>query len=165
MKFSFFSSPDLRIRPSSLLLYLSKMKLKRYGKTIFFDTLALLCLLGFIPVSFIPGPGGLPLLIAGLALLGINHEWARRWLETTKHKGVTFKKYLFPNNAWVKAFYDLCTILLVSGGIYVAFLNFNRYFRGVGAMMFCIGLTIFFFNRDRLDTFSQRYLGFKRKHL
>src|SRR5215216_378836 len=90
--------------------------LKRYGKTILFDGLAVLCFIGVILFGWLPGPGGIPLLILGLSLLAVNHDWAERWLETAKHKGVTFKKWLFPNKRWVKNLYDFGSIALITIG-------------------------------------------------
>lgn len=144
-------------------------KLKRYGKIIVFDTLAILCFIGVILFGWIPGPGGIPLFLLGLGLLAVNHDWAERWLETAKHKGVSFKKWLFPDKEWVKNVYDAGSILLIGLGGFM----FYRYkdifqnepigvqeptyevFFATGALiLFCMGLFVFLLNRDRFGSFA-----------
>lgn len=56
------------------------------AKVIVLDILGVICLIGAVLLGWVPGPGGIPLAIAGLALLAINHEWARQWLEKMKTK-------------------------------------------------------------------------------
>lgn len=124
---------------------------KHYSKVLLYDSLAVICFAGVIAFGWLPGPGGLPLLLAGLSLLAINHEWAKRWLETTRHKGTSLKKYLFPNRAGIKLVYDFTSTLIVAGGGFVAFANPNRLYSAVGVTAVCAGLTIFLLNRDRLD--------------
>ena len=81
--------------------------LKRFGKIFVFDFLAVLCFIGVILFGWLPGPGGIPLFLLGLSLLAVNHDWAERWLSTAKLKGVSIKKWLFPNIEWIKRAYDI----------------------------------------------------------
>lgn len=139
-----------------------KRLLKRYGKIILFDFLALLCFIGVILFGWIPGPGGIPLFLLGLSLLAVNHDWAERWLETAKHKGVTFKKWLFPNVQWIRHTYDIGSIALFAAGLY-GLLNTNkRWLEGLMVAVMIFSLFVFLLNRDRFDKISSL---FKRKHL
>ncbi|MBA2279210.1 hypothetical protein H0V99_02090 [Candidatus Saccharibacteria bacterium] len=126
-------------------------KLKKYGKVILFDTLAGLCFIGVALFGWLPGPGGIPLLILGLSLLAVNHDWAERWMETVKYKGTTLKKYLFPSSPWVRLFYDFGSVVIILGGIYVLLNSDKRLLSAVGTIMITFGLVIFLFNRDRFD--------------
>lgn len=110
--------------------------------------------------GWIPGPGGIPLFILGLSLLAVNHDWAERWLETAKHKGVTFKKWLFPDKQWVRHTYDVVSVALVSGAIYMLFQTETRWLEGITVAVIVFGLFVFLLNRDRFDKFSNI---FKRK--
>ena len=56
------------------------------AKVIILDILGVLCLVGALLFGWLPGPGGIPLSIAGLALLALNHTWAQEWLEKLKSK-------------------------------------------------------------------------------
>lgn len=156
----------------TLLYCLHMDRFKRYGKIILFDTLAVLCFIGVILFGWIPGPGGIPLFLLGLGLLAVNHDWAERWLETAKHKGVSFKQWLFPDKVWVKNLYDAGSILLILTGGYMfyrytyMFQNeptgvpepTNEVFFASGAIvLFCMGLFIFLLNRDRFGTFAKLF--------
>jgi uncharacterized membrane protein YfcA len=132
-------------------------RLKRYGKIIVFDTLAVLCFIGVILFGWLPGPGGIPLFLLGLGFLAVNHDWAERWLETAKHKGTTFKKWLFPNKRWVRNLYDVASVSGVIVGVWLAFWFEHRILQGlaVAATIFC--LFVFLLNRDRFDKFSSLF--------
>lgn len=135
-------------------------KLKRYGKIVAFDTLAIICFIGVILFGWLPGPGGIPLFLIGLSLLAVNHDWAERWLETAKHKGVTFKKWLFPDKIWVRNLYDAASLAIMStGGILIYFYE-NRLIEGFAVMLIIGSLFLFLLNRDRFDKVSDLY---KRK--
>lgn len=47
-------------------------------KRILTDTAGYLLIVAGIALGWLPGPGGLPLVLAGLGLLSINNDWARR---------------------------------------------------------------------------------------
>lgn len=135
-------------------------KLKKYGKVILFDTAAVFCFIGVILFGWLPGPGGIPLFLLGLGLLAVNHDWAERWLETAKHHGVTFKKWLFPDKRWVRNTYDIAALLLITGGLYLMLHYRNRLLDGAAVIIICFSLFVFLLNRDRFDKFATL---FKRK--
>lgn len=127
---------------------------KRATKIIVFDTLAVICFIGVILFGWIPGPGGIPLFILGLSLLAVNHDWAERWLETAKVKGVSFKQWLFPDNRLVRVLYDIFSVTLVVVGVWAAFTYQERLAQGFGVMLAVIGMFIFLLNWERFDSFS-----------
>lgn len=129
-------------------------KVKHFGKIIIFDTLAGICFIGVILFGWLPGPGGVPLFLAGLALLAVNHDWAERWLETAKHKGKTFKNILFPNNPWVRITYDVLSLGLFASASYSFFTTKNNIIAGFSVAVACFGFFVFLLNRDRLDKLS-----------
>lgn len=134
------------------------MKLmKRYGKIILFDTLAVLCFIGVILFGWLPGPGGIPLFLLGLSLLAVNHDWAERWLETAKHQGVSIKKWLFPNILWIRRAYDIITITLMIIGIAILLTEDNRYIEGAAVVVTMSSLFIFLVNRDRFGKFADYF--------
>ena len=134
--------------------------LKHYGKIILFDTLAGICFIGVALFGWLPGPGGIPLLIAGLSLLAVNHDWAERLLERTKLKGKYLKSYIFPDDPYVRHFYDIVSGALVISGLYIALNTDDRIISAIAVTILCFALLIFLFNRDRFDKFSTL---FKRK--
>ncbi|MFZ1323716.1 MAG: PGPGW domain-containing protein [Candidatus Saccharimonadales bacterium] len=132
-------------------------KLRKYSKLILFDTLALLCFIGVVLFGWIPGPGGVPLFLLGLGLLAANHDWAERWLETAKHKGVTFKKWLFPDIKWVRCTYDILTLALMAASVYLVAMYENRFIEAGAVFLGCSGLFVFLLNRDRFGKISSLF--------
>lgn len=129
-------------------------RLKRYGKIVLFDSLAGLCFVGVILFGWLPGPGGIPLFLAGLGLLAVNHDWAERWLETAKHKGKTFKQILFPRVAWIRHTYDIVSVLIFVGSVYIYFRRISTITSVVSVAAGCFALFVFLVNRERLDKLS-----------
>ena len=131
--------------------------LRKYGKVIIFDTLAIFCFIGVVLFGWLPGPGGIPLFLLGLSLLAVNHDWAERWLETAKHKGVTFKKWLFPDVGWIRLAYDVIAVGLFSLGAYVAISASARYIAAIGTVLMTFSLFFFLLNRERFDKLSSMF--------
>ncbi len=140
-------------------------RIKRYGKIVAFDTLAVLCFIGVILFGWLPGPGGIPLFLAGLALLAVNHDWAERWLETARHKGKSFKNILFPDKPWVRHAYDAASVMLSAGATYLFFTTNNRLFAGASIAIVCFSVLVFLINRNRLDKLSTIIHPNKHKHI
>ncbi|CAN5374896.1 hypothetical protein BH10PAT3_BH10PAT3_7550 [soil metagenome] len=134
--------------------------MKRYVKIILLDGLAALCFIGVILFGWLPGPGGIPLFLAGLGLLAVNHDWAERWLETAKHKGKTFKKILFPDKKWVRHSYDAGSAVIFFTALYIFFTTQNRIISALCVAAACFSVFIFLVNRERLDKLST---AFKKK--
>jgi len=139
--------------------------MKRYGRIILFDGLAALCFIGVILFGWLPGPGGIPLFLAGLALLAANHTWAERWLETAKVKGKSFKSILFPNKPWVCNLYDVGAIVLFLYATYLLFTTNNRLLATVSVGIVCFSVFVFLINRNRLDKLSSYIRSKKHNHI
>lgn len=139
--------------------------MKRYAKIIILDTLAIFCFIGVILFGWLPGPGGIPLFIAGLGLLAVNHDWAERWLETARHKGKSFKKILFPDVKWIRHSYDVVTISLTLFATWLFFTTKNRFVTGACLGVVFFSLFIFLVNRGRFDKLSTLFRPKKHKQI
>jgi hypothetical protein len=82
------------------------------------DILGVLLIMAAPLLGWLPGPGGLPLLIAGLTLLSINHEWAKRILEKLKEHGYKFADKLLANNRLRGRVVDAIGILIIIIGLW-----------------------------------------------
>ena len=100
--------------------------------------------------GWIPGPGGIPLFLAGLALLAINHEWARRLLHKVKTQGVRLAELFFSEHKVIMIIYDVVALLLVSGGVYILLFVQNN-IRATAGIFIILGLSLFLGNRKRLQ--------------
>lgn len=115
------------------------------------DMLAVICFIGVILFGWLPGPGGLPLFLAGLGLLSINHDWAKRWLDKLKSKTTNFRQVLFPDNKHIKLIYDLLAFILLGLGLWLIERQVNRVVNALSLGVFGLALTVFLVNRDRID--------------
>lgn len=125
--------------------------MQRNTKRILTDAAGYLLILAGVAFGWLPGPGGIPLVLAGLGLLSINNTWAERLRQYLLKHGGKLVKYLFPNNRWVQWLYDgLVVVLLVFVGILEA--RHDAIWQiSLGIGLFFAALFIALMNRDRLQ--------------
>lgn len=114
-----------------------------------------LILLG-IATGWLPGPGGIPLVLAGLGLLSINNAWAkaiREWLMENSGKAV---KILFPDNTFVQILYDIAVVLLLILTGVLTWRHAAIWQISLAIFSFFIALLVALMNRDRLERFKHR---------
>lgn len=99
--------------------------------------------------GWLPGPGGVPLLLAGLGLLSINHAWARKILHNIKTYGLKFFDKLFVDQPLVKILYDSLAIAAFAFGIYLL-IKLTGFTQTVSLVFVFFGITLFLGNRQRL---------------
>jgi len=126
------------------------MASKKFWKRLLTDILG-----GFLIISaglfgWVPGPGGIPLFLAGLSLLAINHEWARRWLEKAKAEGSKLFRKLFSEYPALMWLIDAIGVLCAT----VAYLLLKTYGgrlvdSATTALVF-MSITLLLSNRQRL---------------
>ncbi|GAA1649486.1 hypothetical protein GCM10009744_46210 [Kribbella alba] len=75
--------------------------------------------------GWLPGPGGIPLFIAGLAVLASEFEWAQRLLQRVKGWVKDFTTWTGRQPAWLKTLGTLAIFLCVVGAtwLYMAVLG------------------------------------------
>jgi hypothetical protein len=109
--------------------------------------------------GWLPGPGGIPLALAGLALLSINNEWARRIRQWLLDNGGKLATYIFPNNPYVQWLYDIIVVLLLAVVTVLASNHAAIWQIGLASGLFIAAVTIALLNRDRWNRLKTR-----RKH-
>jgi len=127
-------------------------KFKRVGVDIAGYGLIILALL----IGWLPGPGGIPLLLAGLGLLSVNNHWAKRILLYIQKNGVRITEVLFPDNSFVQALHDLLTVFLVAGTGYLLLFQRNIVSFGFVIALAALALIDFLYNRKRLQRFKNK---------
>lgn len=130
-------------------------------KAILTDIVGIILIIGSILFGWVPGPGGIPLFLAGLGLLAQNHEWARRLLERVKKNGLSFINKIFVKSPVWQAAYDLLTIFLFGTAIYLINTRTKNWMLAASISMIATGLALFLGNRQRLHRLTSK---FKRKH-
>jgi hypothetical protein len=114
-----------------------------------------LILLG-IAFGWLPGPGGIPLVVAGLGLLSINNKWAQDLRDYVLKNGSKLVKVLFPNNKFVEFLYDLLVAVLFVLVGFLAWQHAAIWQISLAIALFFIALFIALMNRDRLNRLKTR---------
>lgn len=109
-----------------------------------------------LSIGWIPGPGGIPLIIAGLGLLAINNKWAENILKKFVEKGEDFSKILFPKSKKIQILHDIISVMLIFLGILSIFIRPHKIFIGLGMTLVFIGVSECLINRDRLQNIKKR---------
>jgi hypothetical protein len=101
--------------------------------------------------GWLPGPGGIPLFVAGLGLLSLNHEWAERFLHYFEEKRVEFTdKYLMASSRVSRTIDILCAVLMVVG-LVIAITQESFLIRGLGLGTFSLSLITVLSNQKRFE--------------
>ncbi len=114
-------------------------------------------------IGWLPGPGGIPIFLAGLGLLSINNKWAKDLIDYIEKNRQKFEAKYLTNDPKVARIVDiLCIILIIISIIAFTQIN-NKYFRYASIGPGGFGLILLILNQNRLDNFFH-YIKNKRKH-
>lgn len=127
--------------------------LKRYGT----DIAGYICLLLVLPIGALPGPGGIPLLIAGLGLLSVHNAWARNLLDYVKKHSDSLRGIFFPKNKNTELMWDILAISLFVSAFVISIMSDYWIFRGLAVGIGAVSTTLFMFNRSRLDRLREKF--------
>lgn len=127
-------------------MYVMRTKAKRIA----IDIAGYGCLLLVPFVGWLPGPGGIPLLLAGLGLLSINNTWAKRLLHYVRQHSESLRDVMFPDRKAIQWAWDIAVIALLVAGYTLDLKTNGLFFRGVSIGMYALASTTFLFNRHRL---------------
>lgn len=120
-------------------------------KKIALDIAGIFLILVAIFFGWLPGIGGIPLFLAGLGLLAINHKWARNFLERIKKDSITILQKFFSNHPLIMAIYDIAAISLFVGAIIVFAQSTSNWLHFLAWTLGFIGVGIFLGNRRRIQ--------------
>lgn len=134
--------------------------IKRKAKRIAIDIAGYILILAALATGWLPGPGGIPLALAGLALLSINNEWARRLRKYLLENGGKLVAILFPRNKLFEWLYDILVLLLFALATVLGYRHAALWQVSIAIAAFFFALFIALMNRDRLNSFRHR----KHKH-
>lgn len=114
-------------------------------------------------IGWLPGPGGIPIFLAGLGLLSINNKWAKDLIDYIEKNRQKFEAKYLTNDPKVARIVDtLCIILIIISIIAFTQIN-NKYLRYASIGPGGFGLILLILNQNRLDNFFH-YIKNKRKH-
>ena len=114
-------------------------------------------------VSLLPGPGGLPVFIAGLGILSLNYDWAKRILENFEQRYKDFVDKHLVKNKKVSRLIDLLCLIIIATGIFILLNAQALIFRSLSNSFISFGTIVIISNQKRLDKFMKKVKR-KRKH-
>ena len=103
--------------------------------------------------------------MAGLTLLAINHDWAKRTLEKARSNSKAIKKFFFPDWEWAHYAYDIGSFLIAAGAIYLLFTVESRILASLCLAAIFFSIAIFLVNRERVDRLIATVKKQKHKRL
>lgn len=106
--------------------------------------------------GWLPGPGGIPLLIAGLGLLSINHEWAKRWLLSVKKHGLNVSDKLFNNSPRVTFLIDILGLIVITLAVFIMLYFTRTIARSAAIWLIIIAVGLLLTNRQRFKKLFKR---------
>ena len=130
--------------------------IRRNLKRILTDAAGYLLILFGVAFGWLPGPGGIPLIIAGLGLLSINNEWAARLRGYLLAHGGKLVKVLFPANRLVQLLYDAATIGLLALVAVLVWSHSKVWQVSLAIGLFFFALFIAAMNRDRYQRIKHK---------
>lgn len=128
----------------------------RNFKRIATDTAGYLLIILAGLTGWLPGPGGIPLFIAGLGLLSINNKWAKDLREYVLKHGGKLLVILFPKHPVAQWAYDIVALTLFAIAAYLGWQHAALWQVSVAAAAFFIALFVALMNRDRLANLQAR---------
>jgi len=130
--------------------------LRRNAKRILTDAAGYALIVLAILTGWLPGPGGIPLAIAGLGLLSINNAWARRLRDYLVRRGGKLVQFLFPPNPAVQWLYDILVIVLLAAAGWLAVLHAAIWEISLSVVLFFVAVFLALMNRERLEKLKKR---------
>lgn len=128
----------------------------KHFKRIFTDTAGYLLIVAGIATGWLPGPGGIPLILGGLGLLSIHNTWAARLRDYLIRHGATFLQKIFPENHTVQLLYDALAIVLLAFVAYLAWNHDPLWQLSIAVTLFIVALIIAGMNRGRVTRIKER---------
>lgn len=120
------------------------------------DAAGYLLVIAAILTGWLPGPGGIPLALAGLGLLSINNEWAKKLREYLLKHGGRIVKVLFPEHQIIRWIYDVLVIVLLIVAGFLGLQHAAIWQISLAAGLFFVAIFLALMNRDRLQNFRNK---------
>ncbi len=125
-------------------------------KKIGIDILGVLLIISSGLVGWIPGPGGIPLFLAGLALLASNHEWAEKLMGNLSNHGNKLSELIFSEKPATQLLFDIISLSLFLLSCYIISTSESVFIKGVFSGLMFTSIWLFIGNRKRLQKISKQ---------
>ena len=107
--------------------------------------------------GWLPGPGGIPLFVAGLSLLSIHNKWAKDLREYVLRHGGKLVQLVFPKHPIAQWGYDVVAVALFVVAIYLGWKHVAVWQVALAATLFFAAVFISLMNRERLASLRSKH--------
>lgn len=112
----------------------------------------------------LPGPGGIPIFLAGVAILSRNYDWAENLLKDFEKKRLEFvDKYLVGNRRISLVIDGICLLMIILG-IFLVIKADSFILKGISVGLLSLSVFIIVSNQRRIDRFLRKLKASKHKH-
>jgi hypothetical protein len=115
--------------------------------------------------GWLPGPGGVPLILAGLGLLSLNYIWAEKLMKNFDKKRIEYTDKLLQADPLTSKLMDGLSVIILAGGIWLVTTQENVFLKGLGVGLAFSGITVLISNQKRLDRVLKRIKKNKRNKI
>lgn len=138
--------------------------MKKRVRAILIDVLGFTLILAAIPLGWLPGPGGIPLVILGLSLLANNHEWAERLMNKVKAESGSMFQKVFNGSARSKWIIDISSVVLISVAVLLIVQLTRSIARTAAVSLIIAGIFLLLSNRRRYHALWHKITRTRHKH-
>lgn len=142
------------------MLQLQDMAGKQKLKRILTDAAGYGLLLAALLTGWLPGPGGIPMALAGLSLLSIHNTWARRLrVLLIRYAAIAGASFLL-RNPLLQIVYDIAVLGLLAAATVLFWIHGAHWQVALGVSFCTTAIILGLINRNR---FRRLYLLLRRK--
>lgn len=135
--------------------------MKQKTKAILIDVLGFSCIIIAPFLGWLPGPGGIPLVILGLSLLANNHEWAEKLMHKVRQHSANASKKVTEASPATRWIIDILSIIFIA----LAVILLTQYTRNIattaGISLSAAGIILLATNQNR---YKKAWNTFFKKH-
>jgi hypothetical protein len=135
--------------------------MKQKTKAILIDILGFTCIIAAPFLGWLPGPGGIPLVILGLSLLANNHEWAERLMERVKEHTSNASKKVTEASPAMRWAIDILSVILIALAV-ILLTQYTRNITTTAAVSLSIAAIILFATNQ--NRYKKAWNKFFKKH-
>lgn len=113
-----------------------------------------LILLGLL-TGWLPGPGGIPLVLAGLGLLSLNYEWAEKILKNFDKKRIEYTERYLNADPLTARIIDVMSLIMLTASIWLIFFQGMLALKGLGIGLSIVSIYMLGANQHRFQKFRK----------
>lgn len=130
---------------------MAKEKKHGFAKRIAIDIAGFSMIIAAPLIGWLPGPGGIPLFLAGLGVLSLNYEWPERVIKHFDEQRVDFTERYLVKNKKVSRAIDIASVVLILIALTLILTQQSIVIRGMSVGLITLSIITLLSNQKRID--------------